>query len=335
MTNLYSFGELIYKDYLQMLKTHDNPLVWFELTAAKYRTNTNIILKVLNNYIKNELEKPDFVLIFDKLTEIDNPNEYLFFNNITPSFLKEHLEEYLTYYKVEYKLRYSNKILNTYKEIIKKYITYFKKQIEIKENNQYEETILEFINSKYTLERFCINKGLNLNDFNINKNGIFIKVMKNNQELYRKFLFSIERKKKEMELNIQSDIKKILKAINDLGSDFSLIDLFFLTNYGIRELTNTADNILEINDLKLFRKYMNVCYRDFAIYGNFMNTQRIKLLKATPYTFTLNNELIETTIEDREKIINYLKQNEIPINSKIFAIALSRYYNRKRERRFK
>ena len=246
----------------------------------------------------------------------------------------EQLNEYLTYYKIEYILRYSNKILNTYKDIIKKYINYFKKQIETQENTKYEETIIEFINSKYTLERFCINKGLKLNDFNSNRNGIFIKVMSNNKELYAKFLYCLELKNKDRDLNIANDIKKIMESIYILGKEFSLIDLFLLTNYGIRELINAADKILNIEDLKVFRKYIDICYRNFAIYGNFMNTQRINFLISSPYKFTLDNVLIETTTEDRENVINFLKNKEIPINSKIFEIAISRYY-RNKERRIK
>ena len=333
MTNLYDLGNLMYNDYLQMLKSHDNPLIWFEIEASRYKTNTSIILKVLKNYIETKLEKPEFVNIFQKLKEENNSYEYLFFNNITPSYLKEHLEEYLIYYRPEYKLRYDNKLFNTYKELIRKYSNYYQKQINIKENDNNKKIVLEFINSKYSLERFCIVKGLTLNDFNSKKNGIFIKTMKNDKELYTKFLFSLERKEKDMILNISNDIKNILNKIYTLGNDFSLIDLFLSTNYGIMELIKVADNILNIEDLKLFRKYMNICYRDYAIHGNFMKSERINLLITSSYTITIDNELIETTKEERERVINFLQKHEIPINSKIFTIALTRYYKENKRKK--
>ena len=80
---------------------------------------------------------------------------------------------------------------------------------------------------------------------------------------------------------------------------------------------------------------MDICYRDYAIYGNFMRNERINLLISTPFSITIDNKLIETTFEDRKNVIDYLKTKEIPINSKIFGIALIRYYNAKKERRLK
>ncbi len=336
MTNLYDLSKLIYDDYLQMLKINDDALIWLDLESFKYKTNTSIILKVLNHYINNELVKPDFALIFEKIKELPNPCEYLYFNNITPAFLKEHLEEYLIYFKPEYKLCLNSKILNNYKEIIRKYIIYYKKQLNITQENEYKNLINEFIKSKYSLERFCIIKGLTLNDFNSKKNGIFIKIMKKDKDLYTKFLYNIDAKEKLKNLNIQTDILNILKAIKELGNDFTIINLFLMTPYAPLELTKVADNILNKEDLILFRKYMNICYRDFAIHGNFMNKERINLLIKIPYTITIDGNTIETKEEERRDAIEFLQVNEIPINSYIFDIALKRYYkNKSKERRLK
>ena len=333
MTNLYDLGNLIYNDYLQMLKINDDALIWLELESSKYKTNTSVILRILNHYINNELVKPDFALIFEKIKELESPYEYLYFNNITPAYLKEHLEEYLIYFKPEYKLCLNNKILNYYKEIIKKYIIYYKKQLDRTQENEYKNIIKEFIKSKYSLERFCIIKGLTLNDFSPKRNGKFIKVMKNDKDLYTKFLCNIEDKEKLKTLNIQTDVINILNAIKELGNDFTIINLFLMTPYAPTELTKVADNLLGIEDLKLFRKYMSICYREFAIHGIFMNNERINLLIKTPYTITIDGNLIETT-EERHDAIEFLQVNEIPVNSYIFDIALKRYY-RNKERRLK
>ncbi len=331
MTNLYTISNLIYKDYLQMLKDHDNPMVWFELTSSKYRTNTTIILKVLKHYIENELEKPEFVTIFEKIDELENPYEYLYFNNITPAYLKEHLEEYLIYYRPEYKLRSDNKLMNNYRGIIAKYAKYYQSQTNIKMETEYKKIILEFINSNYSLERFCIFKGLSLNDFNYKRNGIYIKAMKNDPELYSRYLSYLEEKnKKEI---IQGEVKKVLEAIYTLGNDFSIIDLFLITNYGVLELIKESDNILANDDLKIFRKYMDSCYREYTLYGNFTDNNKINMLITTPYSIFIDNNLVETSEEDRYQAINFLITNKIPINQKTFETVLKRFYKDKKIRK--
>ncbi len=317
--------ELIYQEYLNLINSKENILVGIEKMAIYYNTDSDTIIKILSQYIDTYIKKPDYAIIFDNLKIVKNKNEYLKNLGITPNYLKSHLHEYLLFYNPKVILK-NNRRSEVFQKIIKNYENYLRGPKLRATIEEVRPIIEEFIKSEYGIERFCIKYHLSYYNFNFN-NGIFITALKRDPLLYKRFLDNLDLKEKIKYEHIEDDISIILDYIHKLGDDFSLIDLFQITKYGPYELLNFANEYLQGDELKLFRKFIGKSYRNFVTTGSFMNKSRIKALITAKYIFTIDDEQIETTEEFRSEIINFLMEKDIPINSEIFHTACVRHYN--------
>ena len=232
-------------------------------------------------------------------------------------------------------MKYTNENLPRLHAILQKYTEYSRK---IKETNALMETkdaiskriILEFINSPYSLERFILPKRLTSADFN----KILDFTRQHDKVNYQLFQDSMNRKEEIKNATIESDILTILTLIKELKEDFTSVDLFKSTLYGPRELVKAADNYLTGEDLKLFRSQVNK-YRIYTFTTTILTDSATEGLIKTKLNLTINNELVETTEEERQSIVDDLNNHSIPITSKTFFDAYNKYYQDKKVKTYK
>ena len=335
-----SIDEIIaYNEYMNYLANNYNDPYGIDKIIDKLGTDYRRFFDNLISYIDKNIKKPKYVLIFERILEAIiydtnlDVNKYLYNNGITPEELQTNLNKFLNYFRPD--MKYTNENLPRLHAILQKYTEYSRK---IKETNALIETkdaiskriILEFINSPYSLERFILPKRLTSADFN----KILDFTRQHDKVNYQLFQDSMNRKEEIKNATIESDILTILTLIKELKDDFTSIDLFKATLYGPRELVKAADNYLTGEDLKLFRSQVNK-YRIYTFTTTILTDSATEGLIKTKLNLTINNELVETTEEERQTIVDDLNSHSIPITSKTFFDAYNKYYQDKKVKTYK
>ncbi|MBQ9024369.1 MAG: hypothetical protein IJ105_04030 [Bacilli bacterium] len=181
-----------------------------------------------------------------------------------------------------------------------------------------------------------LNKFLTENNLTKTSFDSYLKVVKNNNtELYEKYINHINRidEYNDIELIIKQFADKLENGyvLNDKKRDFDVLDYFSLLNIPIKNIYKISSPYLNQKQLLLVKKFMiNNQNSDVE------NESDIKVIREEKRIFGLEYDKFgkiiegsgrEITKEETEKIINYLTDNEIPLNRKTYNAALKRYLN--------
>ena len=325
--NSSSYETLCYEKYIEA-KNNRNKI---RKTILELDISEFLFFYLVRSYINKNIKTPDHVLLLDKLLEIkDNEEDIIKFfndNNITPKFLKGNLMDYLVNYRPD--LYYTKK--NIFDNLDKKITCYqnylYRKSNPSKAKNKIDNNyaigvINDFINSNYSMHRFCFNKNITTTIFRS-----YIQTIKYaDKELYSKFLENYETKEKNKALFINEDVYNILNEIKN-NPDFSIIDFCLLTYYDPLEIIKASDNILDFEDNKLMR----IILKPFKNYTPFPLISLDKLININ-YTFEIDNELCTPTKDDKENIISFLTKYNIPISNKSFEVACKRFLKKDKKK---
>ena len=170
-------------------------------------------------------------------------------------------------------------------------------------NNHMINLVKEFIDSPYSLLRFCFNKHLRLSIF---KNQTIKYIKNNNIELLKELEHNILEKEKIKKEQIKFDIINILNIIKENPNNFGLIDICLNTNYDILELIKECDNVLNKEDSILFRKNIRNLRTD-----NFFTINEINNIVNSTFIFNVDGELVKMTPEDIQTVLSFLIDNNI------------------------
>ena len=121
---------------------------------------------------------------------------------------------------------------------------------------------------------------------------------------------------------MSKETSDILNKAKELGNNFSIIDFLTLTNYSFDEITQAGDQILDPNDAKLLRIYVS----NFKSIKNYSD-KAIQNIFIDKLVINIDGNLSEMSLEDKEKIVSFLKEHDIPISSTSYRDATIRYYN--------
>lgn len=181
--------------------------------------------------------------------------------------------------------------------------------------------VKEFIDSPYSLIRFCFNKNLKLVVF---KQQTLPFIRKYNPELLQKLEENIIEKEKIKKIQIKEDIQKISNIIKNNPDNFGLLDVCLNTNYDILELIKECDNVLDRNDSILFRKRIRNLK---TIY--FFTKKEINNLLKSKLIFNIDGELIQITSEDIHTVLEFLIDNNILLCNEAFKDGCIKLYQKK------
>ena len=277
------------------------------------------------NYINNNFPIPDYVNILNKLstiTESEQVIKYLDSISFDYKILRNNLMDYFINFRPD--IYYTNEnAKNRLKNNLQFYETHKAKSFIPSHcenenlNDNMNNIIIEYINSNYSISRFCYNKNLSKTLFK----QYVAKIKTKNPELYNKFVEATNLKEQIKNEIIENDVYTILNIIKE-NSSISIIDFLLITNYDVFELVEVADRILSIEDKKLFR--MNV---KGIRYINRLSERGLGNLLNSTYTFNINGELIELSENDKIEIIKFLKENNIPVCNDTWTDACIKYLN--------
>ena len=296
---------------------------------SNYAKSLNIkldtLLELLLKYINKTKSRSIYANIFDKLEVLDlNDTKSIinFFESLNYPFkqLKNNVNEYILLYRPD--MLFNDALITDLHKKLEIYQNYLIEQTKVDiystSTSYYNQIIQSFIVSNYSLKRFCFQNNINATEF---KN--FLKKIKlTDLDLYNQAVESLNLKEKAKEENIANDVYNILTKIKELGNNFSIIDFLPLTNYSFDEIIQTSDKILNPEDIRIIR--INVSnFKKIVNYSN-ANIQQIFTDKLI---LNIDGNLIEMSLEDKSNVINYLKENDIPISTHSYRETAIRYYN--------
>ena len=197
------------------------------------------------------------------------------------------------------------------------------------------ETVKKFINDNecIKIEYFC-------QKYNIDKKVFdeYITIIKEHQtDLYELYEIKINNIKKQKFAILANQIKHIIMYLNngieeyDIKRSFDIIDYYKITNIPLKDILKIANEILQPNELDKLKKFVNQ-----NINGDINNPSVIKQIMSEKviikYEKDKKDQPIPGTEEyfsdtEKEKLINYLKENKIPLNLKTYNNLYKRYRN--------
>lgn len=315
---------------------NDNAL---EELSKEFGLSADRILSYINDYakkfLKNSLEKnkkaKKFSLVkpvYDKLKNASTLEEIIDTiesSSIKPEYIRKGLHSYLVGYD-----NYSNyHMLKKKIDLYFEYLSSSKKEIE--EFYKYVNMFIE--STDISIDEFCHKIGLSENQFRMN-----LEVLKEcNQPLYEKYLEKLESDRKKMlainETKIRNIIFLMKNGIEENGviRPFDLIDYFQNINLSLNEFSYLSNKILSNQDSVLATRFTksNRGYEreNLNFIQNILDEER-----KINYQYDENRMLIEGSGEifDNERkmrIINYLKEINVPINDKTYSLIYRRYKN--------
>lgn len=319
----YCIEELCYNLYLK----NERNFKIFNECCLYLNIPLDVFFKNVVDYINQNKVIPEFVKILNKLTDITEKEQVVeYLKNIPLDYkiLRTNLMSYFINYRPD--IYYSNEIL---KKTICDNLTFFETYIaksnkpcncELKDINEVaKEIITDYVNSNYSINRFCYNKNITSTNF---KKYVQI-VKKNYPELYEIYIESTNKKDMIKNSTIQNDVYNILEKIKE-NPEFSIIDYLLITNYDVFEIIAIADNILSFDDIKLIRRTIRPIR-----YVNRLCEKQVTNIINSNFVFNINDELIALTKDDIIVILEFLKEKNIPLSNESFNDACIKYLNKK------
>lgn len=317
------FGEIFYNAY----KNFNGDLTKIEYYANNYQLSVKKFLGITMSYIKNNVVKPQYAILLDKLLKLKTKEQIIKFlnkTNFSLYYLESNILAYFILYRPDiYYLKPDKRDelrekLNIYKLYLKE-----KDEEKIKTTNklslEYITYILNlFLMSNYTVERFSYNKGIALRTF---KN--YLLLIKNaNPNLYDNVNLKIEIMEKRKEVELPNEVYKILEMIENDKDNFTILEFLESTFCSIKEILKVADEILNPAQNKIFRMTISKFKNEY----NFLDDNSVNSYLNENFIFNFDGNLINITNEDKEKAINYLQSKDIPICLSTFKSACYRMY---------
>lgn len=260
--------------------------------------------------------------------------------NIDLKRIKETIGDFIVVYrskdeKSEKELR--NKISAYVEHLTNKNKIAKKKEKEEKKINELptaKKIINEFIESGLSsINEFCKQSNIKRSTF-----YKYIEIIKEyDKNLYNLYLKKASTDRKIVYNNIFTIIKNIISFLkfgikdNNNFRKFDLIDYYLYTNYTMDEILKFAKMILSHDDLLLLSDFIRknkIGAKNDTLFEKMIMRQKIILhyQKDEKGNIIPESEVIFDN-EEKAKLINFLKENKIPINSKTYNLLFRKYIN--------
>lgn len=275
------------------------------------------INEAINQLIENKVTLKDFNIYSDMYeTKIKNNGDEEEYNNV-----KKRLTEYsINYLNIIFKENMI-KIEQNKKENKEKRNFLVSEKIEIANNY-----ISKFTNgSLITIDEYCKQNNISKEDFEE-----FVKTVKNRKlPIYKEYKDRItELRLSDNEIKKQVELLKKLMVEgikeNDKIRKFELLDYCTITKIDIGEFLELVINDLTIPELRIIKSFVK------SNLNSYHNTHEIDTTNEKIF-YLINGKEIEATKEDKDYVVEYMKENEIPTSDIIYKQALRRYMYFKEE----
>lgn len=215
---------------------------------------------------------------------------------------KKQYENYLEKFKI--KFPNSNEELLYLKEIYDK----FQKKYEKKETttisvNKRELLTNEILKSGYTVEEYCANLGISISStYNIISKS----------KSYRDHIDEFNNRSKEQ---FNQLLKNLIYSI--IYENIDILDYYMQTHLDLNDFARLSKEMISANDDRIIISKFVQKAQNLVKFSTTIKEQELKRVTS------ING--YEVTIEEKEKIFDFLEQNNIP--SKLYPVALNRYVN--------
>lgn len=342
---IFDYARTYATTYLQM------PIQEFNHIAYKNtydEINRNKKTKYLTDKYNAILEQLRKIPMNDKDTIINVLNQFQEEDNFKVYWLRNKMEVFVhTYYPAEGKalLLSLDEKVNIYIRYINEQKTIREKQAKIQSELNIQDKkkqkldkanyyINEFLKSNESdIEAFCANNQIDSNDFN----ELLTQCRKYNPELYNKYLNKLIISKNDYNLNsIQIANQLVCLIKNGIKSNtgptraFDVIDYHCLIGIDFKDISLAISNTLKVEDLKIIKTFFKKNTQTFT--KNLLEIEKIKQGK-TKLGFSIKDEqnnlmIYYPTREEMELVIDFLEENNIPLNEFNYTIAIKRYLNK-------
>lgn len=194
------------------------------------------------------------------------------------------------------------------------------------------DMISSFVNSSAkSIDLFCKTEGFKKNDFDKNLKLVSEK----DPELFSLYKDKVKKLSAVRYSSLIKMTKNIILQISNginFGSNatrpFDIIDYFSATKLSYDELLNVTKSELIADEVRIFRKFMN--QNEILRFWNSGDVKKCyeskHIIGAEIDDFgNVINPGHELTLNEKESIINYIKQNNIPLCDKTYNCVLRRY----------
>lgn len=317
-----------------------------KMNEIEQEEHKNKRLSYRKNHILNNINEKNgiFANLYIKLLEINDNDEIItLFTEVNREFkvIKHGLINFLMSYNIpdDKKDEILNK-LNIYADYLNENRKRESDLKKIEQKNKYIEENLdkarlivnEYLDSNYNdINQYCLNENLEKKVFDK-----YLELVKNNDEqLYVRYLQRIEDDKNKVYEDLLARTLIVIDLIkngvveNVVKREFDLVDYYKYLPLGFDRMMKIVRESINPDDYKLLGAFVGK-YKterelsDFEI-NNIYNTKTIINVQ-----FDEENKIIpgsgrEITIEEKQNIIKYLKDNNIPVTNKTYNIIYRRW----------
>ena len=300
-----------------------------------YSSEKDLICNKVNKALKLLEDEHKYIHYSVALSIIENTNDYNLLKEIVRNNINSLTKINISTYIYTYKAFLSNKEKIALAELLTDKINDIKDKIindEKMRKQQVKETnlISEYTNIDFSLfllldikniDEFC--DMFHISRYEFNK---YLSVLeKDNNKLYLKIKDKLNNLKKQRYAVLNNKVSFIVDSIingikkeDDSIREFEILDYFLNTKLDFKDFINIY-NDKDSNTLKALKTF----------FAKNKLTSKININQelSGKTIFMINNSPYEVTKEEKLKVINFLKDKEIPLYTKVYKQALKRYVN--------
>ena len=300
-----------------------------------YSSEKDLICNKVNKALKLLEDEHKYIHYSVALSIIENTNDYNLLKEIVRNNINSLTKINISTYIYTYKAFLSNKEKIALAELLTDKINDIKDKIindEKMRKQQVKETnlISEYTNIDFSLfllpdikniDEFC--DMFHISRYEFNK---YLSVLeKDNNKLYLKIKDKLNNLKKQRYAVLNNKVSFIVDSIingikkeDDSIREFEILDYFLNTKLDFKDFINIY-NDKDSNTLKALKTF----------FAKNKLTSKININQelSGKTIFMINNNPYEVTKEEKLKVINFLKDKEIPFYTKVYKQALKRYVN--------
>ena len=293
-------------------------------------------IKLANYYYENFLAKKYKITYFYNKNLLEACENLYNETHISPGALDNQFNSYIKYSPIMNNQENLLKIESRKKFLSKAALCYFKifekKQSERRSKNRQividknvikaEKLLSDIIITGKTIEEYCMNNNIEMSDIS----NALATLKRSNSSIYNEFNSYCDRiyynKKQHILNDIFNIVEMIRKGVKTKNGtrEFDVIDYYQNTDISLINIDFIRDNLPKSDLITLLTFIKNNTLQE-----SYLELSPENILKTTYYINNEKNLVKEISLADKERIMLWLENNNIPLNSITFIATLKRF----------